>query len=55
MPAQGQADMAVILDHFMARGHRLERDGLVIGLRRRLAFGRREQRQRNVAQRLDRP
>jgi hypothetical protein len=58
VPAQGQSDMAVILDHLAASRHRPEGDdrlidfghGLVVARR-----GRREQRQRLISQRLDRP
>ena len=58
MLAQREAEMAIVLDHLAAGGHRPERDGGLIDLRQRFGLARRgggEQRQRLVAQRLDRP
>ena len=58
MLAQGQADMAIVLDHLAAGRHRPQRHRGLVNLRHDLGFARRgggEQRQRLVAQRLDRP
>ena len=58
MGAQCQADMAIVLDHFAPRLHRAQLDGRLVDLQYspRLARSRGgEQRQRLVAQRLDRP
>ena len=56
--AQRQADMAVVLDDLAAGGHRPQRHRRLVDLRHRRGLagrGGREQRQRLVAQRLDRP
>ena len=58
MSTQRQADMAVVLDDFAASRHRPQRHRRLIDFRHGLGLARRrggEERQRLVAQRLDRP
>jgi hypothetical protein len=58
MIAERQPDMAIVLDDFAAGRHRSQRDDRLMDFRHGFALagrGRGEERQRLVAQRLDRP